>query len=210
MFPPVSTRGGGSTMGDAQVLARSNQADRTDRSDTETLAREDIFTILSNKRRQYVLQYLKEHDEGAVQLRDLVEYVARRENGTSHPDRDARKAVYTSLHQSHLPKLDQHGLIEYDARRTEAEPTDALRGVQGYLEYTPQNSVPWAYYYFGLAGVLALMTLLAWLSIPPFATFSGILFGGITAVLVALSAAAQTIYTDRRQFADPIEPGLGK
>lgn len=82
------------------------------------LEREEILDILSNRRRRYALHYLK-WNGCETPLRELAEHVAAWEN-----EREAdqlsyaeRKRVQNALHQFHLPKMDDHGFVEYDTRR---------------------------------------------------------------------------------------------
>ena len=76
------------------------------------------FTILKNERRRRVLKYVLDA-EGRVTLSDVAEHVAAIENDTT-PARlgsQQRKRVYIGLYQSHLPKMDDAGVIEFDRDR---------------------------------------------------------------------------------------------
>ncbi len=163
---------------------------------TPTIKREDIFEVLSNDRRQHVLNYMKHREGESVQLRELVDQVAAWENDTSIEELDssARKCVYTALRQSHLPKLDEYDIVEYDPRRGEVELTEGAREVQMYLEYAPRNEIPWSHYYLGLSGVAALLTLVTWAGVGPFAGLGGL---SLAAVLVALFATSAVVHTFR-------------
>jgi hypothetical protein len=159
-----------------------------------SISREDIFEVLSNERRQQVLNYMKHREGESVQLRELVDHVAAWENDTTieHLDSSARKCVYTALRQSHLPKLHEYDIVEYDARRGEVELTDAAREVQMYMEYVPRHDIPWSHYYLGLSGVAALLTLVTWGGIGPFGGLGGLPLAGILVALFATSAAVHT------------------
>jgi len=76
-----------------------------------TLSKDLVFTMLSNGRRRHVIHYLKQRGE-RVTIRELSRQVAAWENGieTDALDYKQRKRVYTSLHQTHLPKLDDLGV----------------------------------------------------------------------------------------------------
>ena len=78
------------------------------------LPRDEIFDVLSNERRQCILHYLKKQYGRRVDLRELVNHVAAWENDIKLEQLDSaeRKRVYTALRQSHLPKLEDSGLIE--------------------------------------------------------------------------------------------------
>lgn len=72
-----------------------------------------VFENLSNSRRREVVKCL--HDrEGSVEISSLVDEVAAAENSTDVQSitYEQRKRVYTTLHQSHLPKLVEDGFVE--------------------------------------------------------------------------------------------------
>ncbi|MFC5277888.1 hypothetical protein ACFPM1_03775 [Halorubrum rubrum] len=139
---------------------------------------DEIFDVLCNERRRYVLRYLRERSEEQFHLGDMVETIAAWENDKRVGDVEyaERKRVYTALRQTHLPKLDETGVIEYDGRRGELRPTDGMADVQLYLDYVPENEIPWARYYLGLSLVAVLL-------------FLGAVFVGTTFGVVSLSTA---------------------
>ena len=73
----------------------------------------DLFDVLSNPYRRYVLSYLQGVDDHVVELSELVEWVLTQEADGRTEQRDS---VSIALHHVHLPKLAEYGLIEYDAR----------------------------------------------------------------------------------------------
>lgn len=77
----------------------------------------NVFSILGNQRRLLVVGYLSLFDVGAtVEVRHLARVVRGIETGT--PPRsvgtDSYESAYNGLIQTHLPKLDDRGLIAYD------------------------------------------------------------------------------------------------
>lgn len=163
-------------------------------SSESPIPREEIFDVLSNDRRQCVLHYLKQHEGRRVELRELVDHVAAWENDTTLDGLNSteRKRVYTALRQSHLPKLEDAGIIEYEHLRGEVELTDEASRVQMYLEYVPENDIPWSEYYLGLSAVSAALVAATWAGVFPFAELSGTVLAAILVVLFALSAAVHT------------------
>ena len=99
-----------------------------------------------------MLRYLREAD-GQVRLRDLAEQIAAWEQETSIDDlsSDERQRVYISLYQSHLPKLDTHGIVDYDKDRGWVEPTPRTERLYPYLETPsrPSASNRWPRRYAG-------------------------------------------------------------
>lgn len=79
-----------------------------------SLEQTEIHDVLSNDRRCRVLECFVEEGEDEVTLRELANRIARLETGEDPPPRSARQSVYVTLHQSHLPKLDRLGIVEYD------------------------------------------------------------------------------------------------
>ncbi|MEF8780624.1 MAG: hypothetical protein V5A46_08085 [Haloferacaceae archaeon] len=136
------------------------------------LSREEVFEVLSNRRRQLVIEFL--HERNGVddfQLRQLVDAVAARENDkeVAEVTSTERKRVYAALRQSHLPKLDDMGVIEYDHRRNEFAPTDRLERVRLHLEFVPEAELSWAEFFLALSGIGVTLALLVESGAPPFA-----------------------------------------
>lgn len=187
--------------------ANEKPDDREDGSGPDRLEREVIFEVLSNERRRLVLHYLRSHpDEQPVQLRDLVDQVAAWENDTTITELDSsdRKCVYTALKQSHLPKLDDVGVVDYDHLRGSVELTESADDVQPYLEFVPNGDIPWSKYYIGLSGVSAGLAALVWLGIPPFGGLGG--FTVLAFVVVAfLCSAVVHYYRSMQSRLDPLD-----
>ena len=96
---------------------------------------DDAFDVLSNARRRRVLIHLFEADEPAT-LAGLSRSVAAWENGIDEEGVTSRqrKRVYTALRQSHLPKMDRAGVIDYDTDRGSVELTDEAAELRTYLD----------------------------------------------------------------------------
>lgn len=78
-----------------------------------------LFEVLQNKRRREVLKSLFESDDNVMTIGELAEIVAAKENNVpvNSLSSDQRKRVYVPLYQTHLPKLDNVGLVNYDSNR---------------------------------------------------------------------------------------------
>jgi len=168
---------------------------------------ERIFEVLSNERRRYVLAYLKQRDHGRATLSTLATQVAAAENDVP-PDRvpaQDRKSVYVGLRQTHLPKMDQYGLVEYDRDRGEIELTETAEQAHTYMEYVPEHDIPWSYHYFGLSAIMGVVTLLAWQGLGPFGELSGLTIATLAIAALGASALVHTIYTVRHRVDRAIE-----
>ena len=88
-----------------------------------------VCDLLANDRRRWVLLVVNE--AGTVELRQLSEVIASLEHGPRYT-KEARKAAYVSLLQSHLPVLTEYGVLE-EVRDHEYAPGPAFDGVTGTL-----------------------------------------------------------------------------
>ena len=166
------------------------------------VSRDEIFTVLSNRRRRRVLRFLDQHDGTRVDLRTLVDALSEWEYGTEADKLSwkERKRVYTALRQSHLPKLADAGAIEYDQSRGEVRLTDETREFQVYLEYVPKHDIPWSQCYLGLSGISAAITALTWYSVYPFAGLSGVTLATILVTMFFVTAIVHAYYTYRNRL----------
>jgi len=167
----------------------SQQASPRDRPSPERLSKDTIFSMLSNQRRRYVLYYLNQYP-GTVSLRDLAERIAAWENDVAVADLDykQRKRVYTSLHQTHLPKLDEAEIVEYDRDDGTITLADGAADLDVYLELVGEHDVPWSDFYLGLSAVASLVVLAAWLDVYPFTVLPGLALAAGVVVLFAVFA----------------------
>lgn len=168
---------------------------------------EEIFEVLSNERRRYVLAYLKQRADGSADLSTLATQVAAVENDVP-PDRvpsEDRKSVYVGLRQTHLPKMDQYDFVEYDRDRGEIELTETAEQAHTYMEYVPEHDIPWSYHYFGLSLIMGVITAFAWGDLGPFGELGGLTLAALTIAAIGASAVAHTIYTARHRLDQTIE-----
>jgi len=124
------------------------------------LSKDVIFELLKNRRRREVLTYLLDC-EGTVTLGELAEQIAAWENDTTvnQLNSDQRKRVYVALYQTHLPKMDDAGIIDYDQDRGLIELSDNADLLVMYLDTDTHKHDRWDRWYAALS-VLGL-TLLA-------------------------------------------------
>ena len=108
-------------------------------SDDE-LTRDDLFHVLQCRRRRLVLKYLHEHpgDEPA-DMSDIAEHIAALEHNTTVDSLRSkeRQRVYIALYQSHLPKMDDAGVINYNQDRGLVEATALADSFDRYLDEEP-------------------------------------------------------------------------
>ncbi|MFC6723356.1 hypothetical protein ACFQE1_02880 [Halobium palmae] len=158
------------------------------RSNGEELDQGQIHDVLRNTRRRLVLERLREAD-GAETVRDLSEHIAAVESGEEPPPRNVRQSVYVSLHQTHLPKLDDLGIVTYDSDAKEVTLDEHADELRVYLEVVPKYGISWGEYYLGIS-LLGLLVLLAdAVGVPVVSGLDPTLAGGAFLLIVALSAA---------------------
>ncbi|SEO38268.1 hypothetical protein SAMN04487948_102151 [Halogranum amylolyticum] len=152
------------------------------------LSRDVKFTVLSNARRRDVLRLLRSYDE-PVGIRDLAERIAAWENDTT-PEAvtyKQRKRVYTSLHQTHLPALEDAGLIEAARTWEGITLTPRARELDAYLDGERSTS-EWSNYYFGFASVGLAVTGVAWVGLYPFSLLPGLAYATILSLVLFVTA----------------------
>lgn len=198
---------------DAEIDSQESDAlpggDSEPDSDVDTLEMDDVFHVLQNERRRNVLRYLEDVD-GVIEMRDMAVQIAAWENDTTVQQlhSDQRQRVYIALYQSHLPKMDKLGLIEYNKPRGYVEPRPRLDTVLAYLNPEPAtggsteevtgDASTERTTLVGATGVATLLVAAAWVGMTP-ALLSGI--GIATAVLVLY--ASTIAYTYRSEIGLP-------
>ncbi|MFB6125431.1 MAG: hypothetical protein ABEJ59_05680 [Halanaeroarchaeum sp.] len=113
-----------------------------------SLSRDVVFDVLSSTRRRYVLHYLRRND-GTTNLRELSTIIAAWEYDTTPENVTSkqRTRVYTALRQSHLPKMDREGIIEFDPSSGDVIVTPEADDLEIYLDIVPHDEIPWSTYY---------------------------------------------------------------
>lgn len=105
------------------------------------LSKDELFHLLQNQRRRQVLVFLQ-GTEGEINMRDVAEQVAAWENDTTIDalDSNERQRVYIALYQSHLPKLDDAGVLTYNQQRGIVSRTALADQLDAYLNIEPSAS----------------------------------------------------------------------
>ena len=87
--------------------------ERRSASDDGEVSVDGLFRMLADERRRRVLRYLLERPRTTLEeLSDVVLGWQASAGGVVGPD--VRENVVVSLHHSHLPLLEEAGLVEYD------------------------------------------------------------------------------------------------
>ena len=168
-------------------------------SSESRLSQDLVFDILSSPRRRYVLYYLREAGE-PVELTTLAEHVAAWENETTVEDltEQERKRVYVSLYQTHIPKLDEANIVEYDQDTGEVALAAGASQVDDYLGQ-PSSQFPWQQFYLVLAAVA---TLLLGLTVFDVLWFSALSEGTVALVAIGVFVVSAAVHYFSQQFVD--------
>ncbi len=164
----------------------------------DTLEASQIHDILRNDRRRLAIKCLRENS-GMLTVRDLSEDVATRETGESPAPRDKRRSVYVSLHQTHLPKLDDLGIVNYDTDSKEVRLRDRAAEITTYMEVVPRYGITWAEYYL-ILGILGFGTVLSASIGTPLLGAVGAPVVAATYLLILVGSAAYHVNSQDRQL----------
>jgi DNA-binding transcriptional ArsR family regulator len=152
------------------------------------VAKDTLFDLLSSPRRRFILYYLHEVSPETT-LQDLADEVGAWEYDKAVEDltRQESKRVYVSLYQTHIPKLAQSGIIEYDSDTGEISLTDHVDEFGPYLGWE-ERSRSWQPIYLGLAAVSIVLYGLVTFDVGPFAAISEVVAGlGIVGAFVIVA-----------------------
>ncbi|THE64410.1 hypothetical protein D8Y22_13445 [Salinadaptatus halalkaliphilus] len=176
---------------------REPPADDVESAELEELPKGEIFEVLRNQRRRYVLHYLKRDDQ-PVELGDLAQQVAAWEYDTTLEGVTPaqRKRVYTTLQQTHLPKMDEAGILTFDSDQGVIASTTRTHDISVYLEIVPGHEFAWRELYLSLGAISCALVAALWMGIYPLTVLSNLAWMGIVAVTVTATAIVH-IYHER-------------
>jgi hypothetical protein len=114
----------------------------------------EIFDLLSNPRRRFVINYLLRENR-PVSIQELSRELAKWEFGVDDEELTDKqeKRIYVALYQTHIPKLEDFGVVEYDSDASLVELTDEVTRLQPYIEESRGDERPWPWYYLGIVAV---------------------------------------------------------
>jgi len=153
------------------------------------LSEDEIFELLSNRRRRFVVHALKRAEE-PVDLTDLSVRVTAWEHGVDPEEvqYEDRRNVYTTLRRAHLPKLEEKEVVTVDEDTNHVAATPQLEELDFYVEVLRGREIPWSLYYVGLAGVAASLLVAVALGVPGFAGLDPIDVGAFAATTFGVSS----------------------
>lgn len=161
----------------------------------------EVFDILSNDRRRHALHFLLSRQKG-TDIGEHSEQIAAWENreNLQQVTSDERRRVYVSLHQTHLPRMDDAGLLHYENSRDTIELTERGESLQVYMEVVEGNNIPWSEFYLGLSALAAALVAAMWVNAPPFGLLPDLAWMGLVVALFALTSGVHVYYAEQRRL----------
>jgi len=180
-----------------------------DTSGSRELSPDLVFDILSNTRRRMVLYYLRQYG-GSATVQELAKEIAALENDIEVDEltRQQQKRVYVSLYQTHLPKLEETGIVESDDDTGEVFLTERAGEIDSYLTSTTNGGYPWQRHYLALALAGALLFVLAAVDVPVIGDIPVAAIGIVVMAGFAISSAVQ--FWQHTQQQDELPPELSR
>lgn len=168
--------------------------------------RDAVFDILSSSRRRYVLRYLCDRQTG-VHLKLLARHIAAEEVEKSPEEvvSEDERRVYTSLYQTHIPKLAESGLVSYDSDSGEVALANASTEIDPYLMDGEQER-PWYRYYLILAAINLGLVGAVVAGVPVVSTLGGAGVGVVVVGSFLVLTAVHYFFGGPRRSASP--PGF--
>ncbi|OYR46040.1 transcriptional regulator [Halorubrum sp. Hd13] len=171
------------------------------------LSEDEVFEVLSNRRRRFVIHALKRAEE-PIDVAELSVHVTGWERDVD-PEAvryEDRRNVYSTLRRTHLPKLEEKNVVTVDEEANLVEPTPELEELDIYVEVLRSREIPWSLYYVGLAGVAVSLMVAVATGTPGFAGLDAIDVGAFTATAFGISAAAHRVVGRRARLGNSEKP----
>lgn len=69
------------------------------------------LSVAGNQRRRQIIRYLRHQDNSTVTFESVVDQIGDRSRGND--PQQTREQIAIELHHTHLPKLADHGIVQY-------------------------------------------------------------------------------------------------
>lgn len=112
----------------------------THADDGPELSQDEVFALLVAPRRRAVLRILRRAG-GEATFGHIINEIVVDEHGTGG-DANQRKSAYVSLYQTHVPRLTEAGVAEYDEASKTVTLTGPWRQLVAYLDFDPATHKP--------------------------------------------------------------------
>lgn len=158
----------------------------------DEIDRNTLFQILSNERRRIIIYILRE--EGTIDITELTDRVASIHSNEpiDKLNQNTINATYVSLRQTHLRKLEEYNLVEYDKERGIVKATDRLLNLSLDVVVSKNPSSRILDFVKGVVGVIAIVIVISVWS--PELVGITIGAGALTLIMTLLSITLGLIY----------------
>lgn len=176
-------------------------------ADEQEISDADVFEILSNRRRRFALHAIKRREE-PIELSELSEQIAAWEMDTE-PEQisyEDRRGVYVTLKTTHLPMMDEQGVIEFEQQTKTVESTELLSELDVYIETLREDEIPWSTYYIGLAVICFSIVIAVGADAPGAAALNPLDVGVITVVAFGVSSLIHHLVDRRNRLGNTEKP----
>jgi hypothetical protein len=166
-------------------------------SQAHQLPRDEAYDLLRNPRRRFAISHLEKRQQ-PVSLSEIAKHVASWENDQPVEELTDQqvKRVYVSIHQTHIPKLEESGIVEYDADTGQVSINGGARQIEQYLPESEHRSPPWSLLYAGVALLGGLSYLLV--RFVASATTAGLVVGfGVIGLVISVALLQHRYRTQR-------------
>ena len=176
-------------------------------SNGDELSQDEIFDVLSNRRRRFVIHALKRRED-PIEVSNLSTHVTAWELDVDpeEVEYEDRRNVYSTLQRTHLPKLEEKDIVTLDEEENVVEPTPALEALDIYVEALGSKEIPWSLYYVVLAGVAASLRLAVATGAAGFAAFEPLAVGVFTATSFGVSSIVHHVVGRRARLGNTEKP----
>lgn len=172
----------------------------------EELSEEDVFEVLSNRRRRFVIHALK-RAEDPPDVSELSRYVTAWELGMEPEEvpYEERHNVHSTLRRTHLPKLTEKNVVTVDDDDV-VRPAPALDNLDIYVEVLRSKEIPWSHYYLGLAALSLLLLAAVQVGLPAFGALSPLAVSVFAVTAFGVSAAVHYVIGRRMVLGNTEKP----
>lgn len=107
----------------------------------QELSESEMFVLLANRRRRLAVRILRE-STAPTPVIELARRITNRES--TDPEPEAVAKVYLTLYHHHLPRLDDAGVVEYDADEGTVRPGVNFTPLVHVVERVRDRELPWS------------------------------------------------------------------
>lgn len=154
---------------------------------TGELAESEIFHILGNDRRRAIVDLLGDRRE-RIEVSEVASTIAAHETDTDQVPNNVYKSVYVSLQQTHLPQLEEDGVITYNPDEKTIRPGPHFDDVLGYLDSPMPTERLALQVALGVSVASLVLILVSGIGVVGLSTINPLLWGVLALLVVAISS----------------------